>query len=69
MDIARVIERLGLKSNLEAATAHPEMHAVHVDASRIRLIIRGLNQVCFLILVNWNKDLDFLTSSLSDRLH
>lgn len=58
---------LRLISELQTAAAHPEVHGIHVDHSRIGFTFSCL-QVCFYVNIQWNLDINFLLAPLTNRL-
>ena len=68
MQISGVVDRARLVRNLQATLAHSEMHSIHVDETWEGLLFGWLSNVCVLVLVDWNLDFNFLSSSFSDGL-
>ena len=67
MQVSCVVYCLALVCNLKAALTHAKVHSVHINETRVRLVVSGLCQVGELVLVDWHSDVHFRTSSLSDR--
>jgi hypothetical protein len=67
MQVSSVINCLALVCYLEAALTHSKVHSIHVDETWVRLVFSCLCQVGEFIFVDWYSDVDFRTSSLSDR--
>ena len=57
-----------LVCDLKAGGSHPEVHCVHVNLTRMRLIIILNGHVSMLVLIKRNLDVDFLASALVNRL-
>lgn len=57
-----------LVCDLQAGTAHTEVHAVHINLTRVRLSFGGLAHVRVLILVQGHLNVDLLLAALVDRL-
>lgn len=68
MQVSRVINGLALVGDLKAALTHAKVHSVHVDEAWVRLFVSCLRQVGECVLVDWNSDVNFGPSSLSDGL-
>lgn len=69
MQVSRVIYRLALVGDLEAALTHAKVHGIHVDEPGIGLVFRSFSKVGLLVLVYWYFYVDFRASSLSDGLN
>lgn len=54
---------------METTAAHPKTHGVHVNLAWVGFITSLLCHVSVRVWVDGNKDLDFLSASLSDRFH
>ena len=67
MEVSCVVNSLTLVGDLKAALTHAKMHSVHVDETRVRLVVSCLCQVGEFVLEDWHSDVDFVPSSLSDR--
>lgn len=53
------------ESNLNTWVSHSKSHSIHINLSRVRLILSWLFS-CEFILKNWNRYIYFFLSSLSD---
>jgi hypothetical protein len=62
-----VVNSLALVGDLKAALTHSKVHSVHVDETRVRLVVSCLCQVGEFVLVDWHSYVHFRASSLSDR--
>ena len=54
--------------DLKAGCSHPEVHRIHVDLTRMRLIVVLNRHISVLVSIKRNLDVDFLTTTLIDRL-
>mmetsp|Transcript_5437 Transcript_5437/g.9172 ORF Transcript_5437/g.9172 Transcript_5437/m.9172 type:complete len:339 (+) Transcript_5437:1060-2076(+) len=69
VEVARMADGHALVGYLEAALAHAEVHGVHEDAPGVGLVLSGLRQIGFLVLVNRHPNIHFLAATLANRLY
>ena len=65
--ISSMVDVLGLICKLKAATAHPEMHCVHINFTRIRLALCGVH-TCVLINKYRNLNINFFLTTFTNGL-
>ena len=54
-----MVNALALVGNLKTALTHAEMHSVHVDEARVRLIVCSFIKIRVSVLENWNFNINF----------
>lgn len=55
--------------DLEARLTHSKVHGVHIDLSWVGLTLSWFSHIGIDVMEEWNPDINFLSTSLSDRFY